>query len=89
MSGEPNRRYESMTRVQHGGLTVRVWRTEESHTYGPNEEIEKTIRSVHIWPNPHSTSLLISRALDGLPNIAAYEILDGEGHGAIVYPDWK
>lgn len=83
---KPNRLYESMTRVERGGLVIRVWREEEEFKPGPDQEIEAAIMAVPL--SPPSLALKIAEALDKLPKIAAYEILV-RGNGAIVYPDWK
>lgn len=79
-----NRQYESMTKVVKGDLVVRVWRTEKSFTGGENHDIKAAINRVDV-----ASKLGISIALDNLPNIAAYEILDKDGNGALVYPDWN
>jgi hypothetical protein len=42
----------------------------------------------HIHGHEHEY-LDIVKALDALPYIAAYEILDPLGNGGLVYPDWK
>lgn len=78
-----NRQYESMTKVVKGDLVVRVWRTEDKFTSGKNKDIQIAIALA-------DTSYgAISESLDSLPNIAAYEILDKDGNGALVYPDWN
>lgn len=82
-----NRQYETMTRVQLRGYTVRVWTTVPEFTMGPDERviaalsIPEQLRTVP----PQE----IAATLDCLDNIAAYEILDKHGDGGIVYPDWK
>jgi hypothetical protein len=78
-----NRQYESMTKVVKGDLVVRVWRTEKSFTGGENHYIKAALDRVD--EDYHCISI----ALDNLPNIAAYEILDKDGNGALVYPDWN
>lgn len=72
-----------MTKVVKGDLVVRVWRTETSFTGGENSDIKSAII---LAPASHKA---ISEILDTLPNIAAYEILDKDGNGALVYPDWN
>jgi hypothetical protein len=78
-----NRQYESMTKVVKGDLVVRVWRTETSFTGGENHDIIVAINKTD--EDYHALSI----ALDSLPDIAAYEILDKNGNGALVYPDWN
>jgi hypothetical protein len=78
-----NRQYESMTKIVKNNLTVRVWRTEQEFTTGNNSDIKAAI----VLANADLES--ISEILDTFPNVAAYEILDEEGNGALVYPDWN
>ena len=78
-----NRQYESMTKVVKDRLIVRVWRTEQEFTTGNNSDIYSAV--VLANDDPQS----ISEILDTFPNIAAYEILDKDGNGALVYPDWN
>lgn len=78
-----NRQYESMTKVVKGDFVVRVWRTEQSFTTGDNADIKVALALAE------DDYRAISYILDDLPNIAAYEILDKEGNGALVYPDWN
>lgn len=79
----PNRIYESMTRVQLGEYTIRVWQIEKGTiTNGPDRYITEAL---NVCP---PSVLLISETLDQFPDVSAYEILDANGNGAIVYPDW-
>ena len=78
-----NRQYESMTKVVKDRLIVRVWRTEQEFTTGNNSDIYSAV--VLANDDPQS----ISEILDTFPNVAAYEILDKDGNGALVYPDWN
>jgi len=89
-----NRIYESMTRVQHYGLTIRVWKTEEEFTFESHDEkitdaIKRLVLSrfaAHpLWVLAKS----ISETLDAFTDVSAYEILDANGNGCVVYPDWK
>lgn len=85
----PNRQYESMTRIVHCGLVVRVWRTERIPVFGPDIRVVAAIISV-----PYSVSKVIvvkdiCDTLDKLEDIAAYEVLDNQGNGLVTYPDWK
>lgn len=81
-----NRCYESMTRVKVGTYMVRVWKTEHSLFPGPDTLIEKTLKT---FTDEYVALYKIANALDAFEAIAAYEILDADGNGAIVYPDWK
>jgi len=83
---QKNRIYESMTRIVHGGYTIRVWTRESEFQWrdksGPRIEIVEAIESLP--PSPTQ----IAHTLDTFEDVSAYEILDAEGNGAIVYPDW-
>lgn len=72
-----------MTRVIAGVYTVRVWRSVDKVTQGPDREVATAIRQAP------PTFAGITAALDTLSDIAAYEVLDANGNGALVYPDWK
>lgn len=85
-----NRLYESMTRCICWSHVVRVWREEPMITSGPNSEIMRLLRYVRQEKLKGRLEInRIAQVLDALPHIAAYEILDEHGDGAIVYPDWK
>lgn len=84
-----NRVYESMTRVKSQGWTVRVWRDEpnlEAAIAPDNLDIERVVKGVSY--RGFSVSNLI-RELEALPCIAAIEVLDADGNGTLLYPDWR
>ena len=80
---KPNRVHETMTRVLAGIYAVRVWRAVDKATQGPDREVAAAIRQAS------PTFAGLTAALDALTDVAAYEILDANGNGALVYPDWK
>ena len=82
-----NRIYESMTRVQLTEFTIRVWATETAAYPGPRMEIVEAIH--RISPRGSFFRERIIETLDAFPDVSAYEILDAQGNGCIVYPDWK
>lgn len=79
-----NRVYECMTRVQVGQFTVRVWSEVDEFAVGPDKRIVEALTLL-----PARSALEIGRELDTFDGIAAYEILDANGNGALVYPDWR
>jgi hypothetical protein len=84
-----NRQYESMTRVPLTYWTVRVWCTEPCYRLGPSPEIATAVldaatKSKYTGDVPVDVAL----ALDRIENVAAYEIVDLNGNGAVVYTDW-
>lgn len=85
-----NRLYESMTRASCWDHIVRVWREEPTFRSGPDEEIARLLQNVRLERLKGVLEVSrISQVLDALDRIAAYEILDQNGHGVVVYPDWK
>ena len=84
-----NREHESMTRVQRLECVVRVWCTETEWRPGPRPEIEGAIRRIVYYGDAHDLARSIGKVLDEFEDVSAYEILDEQGNGAIVYPDWK
>lgn len=86
-----NRQYESMTYIECGAYNVRVWSTCDDFTFGPSASVILALKEVlsaqtqpeHVLPHH------IACALDKLDEVAAYEILDYNKQGALVYPDWR
>lgn len=84
-----NRQVEFMSRFQIGGLTVRVWSTSgQTVTMGPDPLVETAINDLGaISPTTVAKALDKLHADTGM--VAAYEILDKDGNGVVVYPDWS
>lgn len=75
---------ESMTRVEVGSITVRVWRTEpEVKEKYDNTDIQTAVRN-----NARSQFNKLAKVVSELPRVSAYEILDSKGNGVVVYNDW-
>jgi hypothetical protein len=86
-----NRQYEMMTRFYFGPeeLTVRVWSTSPKFQMGPDLAVRDCL-SVLARRLGNVEPLDIVIALETcVANLAAYEIVDRHGRGAVVYPDWK
>lgn len=94
--------YESMTRiplvVQEPAMRrgwnarqvgcVRVWRSEASLEAACNPDRSDIYRVMEALGPEASTQEIIT-ALDRLPRIEAIEVLDAEGCGALLYPNWE
>ena len=78
-----SRIYESMTRVVVGDFVVRVWKSEPAPNIGPSEAVTNALQGL-LPTYPYE----IREALEIIPDIAAYEILDANGHGLVIYFDW-
>lgn len=98
-AGEPrtkNRVVEMMTRIhfpliggkETGGVTLRVW--SECDPYNPTMGPDPTIEGV-LNPSMGGLMMLLSglHKLAFIHPITAYEVLDRDGNGIVVYPDWK
>lgn len=80
----------------NGGWRVRVWVTADKFTMGPDMRVQDILLSVVPRIDPEAPNVAIecvAATLDqlhaeGVP-IAAYEILNDDGDGALVYPDWS
>lgn len=85
--------YETMTKVSLGHSTVRVWRSSAVIALGPDPEIQATIRNIQrLMFDTHSvedTRLAILQKIASMPGVEAVEVLDPNGNGGLVYPDWK
>lgn len=91
LSGLPNVVYETMTRVQFGDYTIRVWRNCGSmFRMGPDREILSMFRQMakeYFGDRPEREEIV--DRLRNMMDVEAFEILDGEGNGGLMYPDWK
>ena len=75
---------EMMTKVRCGRYTIRTWTQVPSFRFGPDADVQVALRL--LGDNPERRA--ITTALDAVPNMNAYELLDEDGNGALVYPDW-
>ena len=75
---------EMMTKVQCGRYAIRTWTQVPSFRFGPDLDVELALRRLGDAPERR----VIIAALDAVPNMNAYEILDADGNGALVYPEW-
>ena len=92
-----NRCVEMMTKMEFHHLYVRVWSNCEqpdlalANFMGPDERVVKVITDVMEVRFLTLTESLeyLRDELENLDHVAAYEIVDSEGQGVVVYPDWK
>jgi hypothetical protein len=82
---QPNRVYESMTRFFKEGYTVRVWRSEESLKPAPTDDIKWALALAPIDSEPADLVAIV----EALPRVVAVEVLDDDGNGILLYPDWN
>ena len=77
--------FESMTRLEVGGYTVRVWRQEEGFVSGPSWEVTEALKIFEVVVPSVGA---ISEVLEAIGRVNAYEVLDKNGNGLVVYTDW-
>ena len=76
--------YEAMTRIVLAGHTVRVWTASVAHAKGPDLRVVLELQGL-----PAGVSRLrISKAIECIAGVSAYEILDEHGNGEVVYLEW-
>lgn len=92
----PNRMTEMMTKVSLSHLcTVRVWSIAKEGDTGPDDRVVKALNEARQMARAGAMDVFVrDSAVDAIealgPDVvAAYEILDERGNGAVVYPDWK
>lgn len=79
-----------MSRLTVGSYTVRVWRTEESLEAATNGLAGAELRALRgALALEMSVPRMFAIIEERIERIAAIEILNGDGCGALVYPDWK
>ena len=77
---------ESMTRVTLPNQTyIRVWRQENTLQREYNNKDIHTLCKMNIHLYPHQLAEKICSDLD---RINAVEVLDADGAGLLIYPDW-
>lgn len=88
---------ESMTRVTLAdGRTVRVWRDEEPTHILPSyvDLNQRLIDRIHEMANPASplrdtpSSADMAHAISKIARVNAVEILEPDGNGVLIYPEW-
>lgn len=95
-----NRCVETMTKMRFHHLFVRVWSNCEQPEltlmgfFGPDERVIDIVEQVinsdqHKGISGYCDIELLRDELEKLEHVAAYEIVDSEGQGIVVYPDWK
>lgn len=91
---------ESMTRLRIGPYTVRIWRNEAAllDNYDASNadlrhiayglEPEK-IDGHRVYRSPYpKPPAIVATFLDKADRINAIEVVDGNGRGVVVYPEW-
>jgi hypothetical protein len=88
--GWKNAQVETLTEWTIGQWRVRVWRTQPS-IYAAFEADNRDLRAstnAIVCGRDGPTAAQIVAALAALPRIACIAIVDADGNGISVYPDW-
>lgn len=96
MSEEPNVQFESMSQFIIATFRVRIWRTEatldDAVHISRNKDLQAIAKDINMrWlsPTPDQARSKIFNEFRHCERIAAIEVVDARGNGAIIYPDWK
>src|SRR5690348_3820865 len=100
-----NRCWETMTTVwvKATGARFRVWRTIKIHSVGPDLKVHSILKwlTLNLWDmdkkqqklvrDDEELSFKVMKELEEAigDELAAVEYVDANGHGCILYPDWK
>jgi len=78
--------YETVTRVQHGILTVRVWRSAPDFALGPDYDVQQTVLRTGLTGSPARDAEACLRAVCAMDGVVCVEITDPSGNGGLVWP---
>lgn len=82
-----NRVCERMVKFQGDHLTFRVWVTANQQFQVGISDIVDLLNSFKELPETEARSCL--EKIEELDNIAAAEVLNTDGQGYLLYPDWN
>lgn len=85
-----NRVWESMTVLRTSGSKVRIWREHSEFKRGPDEDLmdfwnKEGMRILRTY----GAQQFMTQLEHDFPTITAIEVLDRDGDGALLYPDWS
>jgi hypothetical protein len=82
--------YELMRRVSVGPLTIRLWIDADDGLCEQCEELadELALCAATLADEEDEPMVLAEKLANTLRNLNAVEVLDGNGNGGLVYPDW-
>jgi len=85
----PNRVCEQMVRFVADNLTIRVWITANQNFDVDTKPLRDLISTFKLTQSTQSNMRMIICEIEKLDNIAAAEVLDQNGNGLLLYPDWN
>lgn len=84
-----NRVCEQMLRFEGDYLNFRVWVTANQNFETDTKELKSLIASFRSLESSNDNMKKIICEIEKLKNIAAIEILEKNGNGILLYPDWN
>lgn len=78
--------YETETRVQHGILTVRVWRSAPDMALGPDYDVQQTVLRTVLTGSAEKDAENVLQAVCAMDGVVAAEVTDPSGNGGLVWP---
>jgi alpha-N-acetylglucosamine transferase len=85
----PNRVCEKMVRCDGVNLTCRVWVTANQNFEADTKKINEILSVFKLSQPTEDNMKIIISEIEKLDNIAAAEVLDKNGNGILLYPDWN
>lgn len=85
----PNRVCEKMVRFDGANLICRVWVTANQNFEVDTKKINEVLSVFQLTQATHDNMKIIITEIEKLDNIAAAEVLDKNGNGILLYPDWN
>lgn len=70
-------------------ITTRVWVTADQNFEVDTSQIQTLLTNFHDAPVTTANMSMVICEIEKLNNIAAAEVLDHNGNGILLYPDWN
>ena len=85
----PNRVCEQMVKVVADNMVFRVWVTADQDFNVDTRPVKFLLNTFKLSQATHENMRSILCEIEKLDNIAAAEVLDNNGNGMLLYPDWN
>lgn len=85
--GQKNPQYETLTEIVTGVNKIRIWKTHknlEATTQFNHQNFSKQVRLITDMHPVETWPILLMQ----IPNVACVAIVNTEGNGVSIYPDW-
>lgn len=85
----PNRVCEQMVRFAGNNLIIRVWVTANQNFDVETKTLRDLMETFKLTQATPENMRMVICEIEKLDNIAAAEVLDRNGDGLLLYPDWN